>query len=297
MDYKTDYKTDYIARLFQKTSHKRIENYCITRLWHKLDNPDIKLVPQQYVGRHDDKYALTDVFLPQFGLHVEINEPAHYDSPERINADKIRKQEIESQSGHKVVEIDCRGTISEIQSRVDDIVKHINDLVTKGKENGTFQKWDPDTEFNALHWNQKGHISVTDNVSAWNVEEICKIFGADFGKTKRGFLRRGGIQHPKNSDYVIWWPTSPERNSWINEVSENDTTITETHKDDYTRRQHYQNHKDSTQKRIVFLHRKDILGLTSYKFIGVFEYNRALSSEAKGVVWSRCREEVSIVNP
>ncbi|MGV2389968.1 MAG UNVERIFIED_CONTAM: hypothetical protein LVR29_22000 [Microcystis novacekii LVE1205-3] len=153
----------------------------------------------------------------------------------------------------------------------------------------------PDTEFNSQHWNQKGRISVTDNVSAWNVEEICKIFGADFGKTKRGFLRRGGIQHPKNSDYVIWWPTSPGRNSWVNEVSENDTTITETHKDEYTRRQHYQNHKDSTQKRIVFLHRKDILGLTSYKFIGVFEYNREQSSEAKGSGLESAAERRSVL--
>ena len=188
-----NFKTDYIARLFQKTGHKRIGNYFVTRLWQKRNNPD--------------------------------------------------------------------------------------------------------TTFNPKHWSQMGHISVTDNLSARNVEDICTIFGADFGKTKRGFLRRGGIQHPGNSDYVIWWPTSPGRNSWVNEVSDNDATITETHKDDYTRRQHYHNHKDTAQKRIVFLHRKDILGLTSYKFTGVYEYDRKQSSEEKGVVWSRCRGEVDVVSP
>jgi len=59
-----DNKVEYITRLFQRTSSKAIENYCLTRLWHKLDNYEIKIIPQQYVGRHSDKYALTDVYLP-----------------------------------------------------------------------------------------------------------------------------------------------------------------------------------------------------------------------------------------
>ncbi|WP_027000749.1 AbaSI family restriction endonuclease [Eisenibacter elegans] len=76
-----NYKVEYITRLFQKTSSKAIENYCLTRLWHRLDNDEIKFVPQQYVNRHTDKYALTDVYLLQFKIHIEVNEPAHYTSP------------------------------------------------------------------------------------------------------------------------------------------------------------------------------------------------------------------------
>ena len=40
-------------------------------------------------GKTVDKYALTDVFFPQFGIHVEINEPPHY-SESRIIADKAK---------------------------------------------------------------------------------------------------------------------------------------------------------------------------------------------------------------
>jgi hypothetical protein len=70
-------KVEYISKLFQKTSFKALENYCLTRLWHKLDNDEIKFVPQQYVNRHTNKYALTDVYLPQFQIHIEVNEPAN----------------------------------------------------------------------------------------------------------------------------------------------------------------------------------------------------------------------------
>ena len=80
----TDYKLEYVTRLFEKTNNKKIENYVITRLWHKLDNVDIKMVPQQYVSRDNSKYALTDIYFPQFGICVEVNEPAHYFTQEKI---------------------------------------------------------------------------------------------------------------------------------------------------------------------------------------------------------------------
>lgn len=70
-------KLDYITRLFQKTSKKAIEHYVLTRLWHLLNDYEIEMLPQQYVNRHADKYALTDVYFPQVKLHVEVNERAH----------------------------------------------------------------------------------------------------------------------------------------------------------------------------------------------------------------------------
>ena len=278
MDFKMDFKTDYISRLFEKTSYKRIENYCITRLWHKRDNPDVKFVLQQYVGRHEDKYALTDIYLPQLGLHIEVNEPAHYDSQERIQADKIRKQQIESQTGHTVLEIDCR---LKIELEVDKVLDEINARIKKAKANGTFKPWDPDIEFSPKYW---------------NVEDICTIFGADFKKTRRGFLRKGGIEHPKCSDYLIWWPSVTSRKGWINIMSEDGLSITETHEDASKREAHFKYHQNTPFKRIVFLHHKDILGITSYKFVGVFEYDAQHSSAANGVVWKRTADRVDI-NP
>ncbi|MEH7488160.1 AbaSI family restriction endonuclease, partial [Priestia megaterium] len=42
-------KYDYIKRQLAKTNKKNDENYIITRIWHLLDNYDIKINTQQYV--------------------------------------------------------------------------------------------------------------------------------------------------------------------------------------------------------------------------------------------------------
>lgn len=82
-----DYKLDYLTRMLTKISHKRLESYVIHRIWNVLNNPDVHFVFQQYVVRKAGKYALADLYLPQFGVVIEINEPAHYKNKE---ADNIR---------------------------------------------------------------------------------------------------------------------------------------------------------------------------------------------------------------
>ena len=78
----------YLSRLFQKNSSKPTELYVLTRLWHQLDDIEVQMIPQQYVGLPEARYAMTDVFFPQANIFVEINEPAHYDSEWRIELDQ-----------------------------------------------------------------------------------------------------------------------------------------------------------------------------------------------------------------
>jgi hypothetical protein len=289
-----DLKTEYVARLFQKTSLKKIENYCLTRLWHKLDNDEIEFIPQQYINRHIDKYALTDVYLPQFGLHVEINEPAHYDSPERIEADKNRKYEIESKTGHKVVVIDCRHELRLIHRQIDELVIEINERIKEQRLDNSFKPWNPSIERNPEYWKAQKTINIEDKISMNSIEDICKLFDADFNKTKRGYLRRGGIALHKDSNYHLWWPSSITRQGWINKLSDDGLTISETHTEEMKRNEHYNDHLNSKQIRIVFFHYKDILGFTSYKFTGVFEYDKDKSKPDIGTVWSRISKELNI---
>lgn len=49
-----DYKLEYITRFFEKTSNKRIETYVLTRIWGKIDDLDIKIIPQQYISRTEE---------------------------------------------------------------------------------------------------------------------------------------------------------------------------------------------------------------------------------------------------
>ncbi len=286
------HKVEYITKLFQKTSSKAIESYCLSRLWHRLDNDEIKFIPQQYVNRHEDKYALTDVYLPQFKIHIEVNEPAHYDSADRINADEQRKQQIETNTGHKLFVIDCRQALIQIHYQIDEIVQIINSLILEQKKNGVFKPWQPDIERNPEFWKAKSTITESDEISFSSIEDICKLFDADFNKTKRGFLRLGGIQHPKNKRYIIWWPSEKTRQGWVNKLGMDDT-ITETHSDYSKRIKHFNDYLNTQELRIVFFHYKDVLGLTSYKFKGVYAYDTLKSAPSTGVVWKRINDTLS----
>lgn len=292
-----DYKLQYITKLFQKTSNKAIENYVLSRLWHRLDNDQIKMVPQQYVNRHDDKYALTDVYFPQVNIHVEVNEPEHYKSDERMEADKRRKIEIENHPGHQVVVVDCRKSLSQIHKDIDDVVDIINSLICEQKKLGQYKPWQPEIERNPNFWKQKNIISVIDEISFNNIEDVCSLFNADFKKTIRGFQRTGGIKHPQNQNIVIWWPSEMNRQGWKNELDEQNGKITETNNEQEKRSEHYERirRNNKNEIRYVFFHYKDFLGLTSYKFKGVFAYDDENSKKEIGTVWKKIAEKIILI--
>lgn len=289
------YKLDYISRLFQRTSKKRIEHYVISRIWHLLDDYDIKMIPQQYVSRKEVTYALTDIYFPQLGFHVEVNEPAHYQSEENITRDLLRKKQIEINTGHKVFVIDCREQLEGIHNQISHLVSEINSSVEQQKIDCTFKPWKPENEHNPNFWKNKGRIDLTDEVSLHTIEEICHLFNADAKKTKRGFLRKGGIQHPMNNGLFIWWPSERKRSGWINSFDEIKGTIIETHSDNQKRIEHYNFHSEDIHTRIVFFHYKDILGLTNYKFVGVYKNDLEKSNQEIGTVWTRVSNEFNLV--
>lgn len=289
-----NYKLEYITRLFQKTSSKAIENYVLTRLWHRLNNDQVKIIPQQYVNRHTDKYVLTDVYFPQFKIYVEVNEPAHYLSAERILADKQRKQQIENQTGHKVRVIDCQKSLTEIHNDIESIISEINNAIIEQKKNNEFKPWNLDEERNPEFWKNKNVITTKDDVSFSNIEDICKLFNADFNKTKRGFLRRGGLNLPQDNQILLWWPSEKARQGWLNNLNEQNETITETHADEQKKLEHFNEYLNTKQIRYVFFHHKDILGLTSYKFKGVFAYDIDKSQADIGTVWKKIGDRITL---
>jgi len=289
-----NYKLEYITRLLQKTSGKKIEHYVISRIWHLLNNFDVKVVPQQYVSKTLFEYALTDLYFPQLGIHVEVNEPAHYKHEDRIIRDLERKNEIEKMTGHQVLEIDCRKDLIGIHAQVDDIISKINFEIEQQILNGKFKSWNPDNEHNPNYWKSKGLINVSDEVSLRTIEDICLLFDADFRKTLRGFLRKGGIPHPKNTNQLIWWPSEHSRSGWLNHFDEGEQCITETHADLKKKSEHYHSHINGEYFRIVFYHYKDVLGLTTYKFVGVFTNDRIRSCPDIGTIWKRVGNQLNL---
>jgi len=287
-------KLEYLAKLFQKTGKKKIEHYVLTRLWHQLDNDEVKMVPQQYVARHTEKYALTDVYFPQVGIHIEVNEPPHYDNERRIQADEIRKLEIEKNTGHKVYVIDCRSDLREIHHQINVVIDVIKNRIEEQKKVGNFKPWNPDSEFDPSYWKSKKEIKVSDEISLRTIEDICLLFDADVNKTKRGYQRRGSIEHPRDKEVRIWWPSEKSRSGWINKYDAENGIITETHADSQKKVDHYKHHASRTQIRYVFLKHVDFLGFKNYKFLGIFQNDLDKSGKDIGTIWVKVGDVLNL---
>lgn len=290
------YKLNYISRLFQRASKKRTEHYVISRIWHLLDNYDLKMVPQQYVSRGKTNYALTDIYFPQLSIHVEVNEPAHYDNENKINKDDKRNTEIETKTGHKVFVIDCRQNLEGIHSQISKLIEAINFEANRQKTNQTFKPWRPENEHNPTYWKNKGSFSISDEVSLRTIEDICILFNVDPKKTKRGYLRKGGIKHPVFQSLTIWWPSEGQRSGWKNNYDEINGVITETHSDPEKKIGHLNSLKKVLETRVVFFHYKDILGLKNYKFVGVFINDHSRSNAIIGTVWTKIGDNFNLIN-
>ena len=283
-DNTIDYRTDHIARLFQKMSNKRLESYVVSRIWHKLDDEDIKIVPQQFVKNENGKYALTDLFLPQFNLHIEVNEPAHYFSQEKEYKDAIRKREIERNSQHKVIEIDCRGKLADINSQVDllvTVIKNAKEIQINEKK---FKAWETESQFTVDFHEKRGFLNIEDNPSLRTVDQICSLFKAKV--PKNGFLRKGGVIHPENSDLLIWWP-SAKNNNFDNVINNEENIIIERSIKEEKRNSHYDGLINKNINRLTFFKDKDFLNFTFYRFKGIYAIDKEASSPEKGITWKR----------
>jgi hypothetical protein len=284
----------YLSRLFQKTSSKPTELYVLTRLWHQLNDLEIQMIPQQYVNLPGSHYAMTDVFFPQANIFVEINEPAHYNDAIRIKLDEQRRQNILQRTGVQVSIVDCREPLLKIHQQIDRIVNDIKKVVDEHRHNGNFYTWRPNEFRNPNYWKKKGVISLKDDIILNNIEDICTLFGADFNKTKRGFLRKGAIAHPHQNDFHIWWPSAYSRSGWHNESMENDDFITESHDSSEKTSTHYNSTAKWPHKRLVFYFQKDVLGFTGYYFKGVYEIDLTKSNEQDGIIWCRVGTEFQL---
>lgn len=291
---KMEYRFEYMTNLFKKISHKKYESYVIARLWHKLSNTEIKFVPQQYVNRDNVKYALTDLYLPQIGLHIEINEPAHYSDQETIERDNIRNAEIQNRTNHIVKVINFQKnkhefkSLHDINKEIDTLANSIEVMIDESKRNNTFKPWGNEDEFTAQYYKNKGYLNYKEDPSFKTIKDVCDIFGARV--PYRGYLRKGGVPHPNKTNYFIWWPIDQNK-IWINNISMDNEIIYESHKDIEKRIKHVNNTIKLNQKRIVFYRNTDVIGFTFYRFKGVFELNLDMSSTENGLIWKRINEE------
>ena len=290
-----DYKFDYMARLFRKISHKRFECYVVQRIWHSLNDDRVKFVVQQYVRRNkeEDRYALADLYLPQLGIIVEVNEAYHLASERQKEIDAIRNAEVSKTADAIVKVVDCTKSLSNIHSQIDDIVNLIRLKIQELESIGRFKPWGGEDTLTVAYHMNKGYVKVEDDEYFRTIDDICETFGT---KAKhRGFLRAGGADIPGRNDYMLWFPSVTNSSGWHN-VLFDEQTIYESNEKDTTNNKHFEGIKNdhNLPRRVTFFREKDDLGFNFYRFVGVFELDYEESYKQGKTVWKKCSDEFCI---
>ncbi|HDB1441521.1 TPA: hypothetical protein O6E10_001000 [Vibrio cholerae] len=277
-------KKEYIIRQLSRTKNKKYEAYVIHRIVNLINDFGVKFITQQYVSRPNG-FAMTDLFFPQFNLHVEVDEGQHF-SFENIEKDKIREADIVNATGHELLRVDVTKSFENINIQIDEVVKKIIFLKSKDE----FVPWDMDLEFEPETYIKKGYISVADNVAFRTIKDACNCFGHNY----KGY-QKAGASHPE-IDTMLWFPKLYKNGEWDNQISGDEEIIKEKAVNNEIAREHVVTHieqlKGEKHKRIVFARVKGNLGDILYRFRGLYELDKAASSLDKGLVWKRTSSKV-----
>ncbi|ANF83119.1 restriction endonuclease [Acinetobacter sp. NCu2D-2] len=295
---------DYVTRQLAKTKNKRFEAYVISRIIHLLNDLSLKFVTQQYVRRSDERIALTDLYFPQLGIHIEVDEGHHFISLQHSNhprlshvlqkeTDAIREQDIINVTGHQILRVNVFRdeyhqpiSLTSIHQQVDVILNTIRLKKKQLIDENKFTLWEPEKEFNPQTYIERGYISLADDVIFKTQADACNCFGHTYKS-----LQRGGANHAIESDTLIWFPRLYQNDRWINSISADGLIITEKSVDDEITHQHIDHWRTGRQKRIVFARVKDNLSSRAmYRFLGVFKLK--LAEPEVGAVWERIADRV-----
>lgn len=278
-------KLEFISRQLSRTNNKRYESYAIHRLWHKLDNADLKYVTQQYVKRND-RYYLTDLYLPQLNLHIEIDESHHLG---RAEQDGLRELDVIEATRHEVARIKVSNDLEEFNYAIDSVVKRIEDKVSKLKEDGEFEAWDLEKEFDPEFYRNKGYLDVSENPAFRRIVDAANCLGQNAVAYQTAFIRSKVYEN-----HHLWFPRLYKTPGWNNSISPDEMYIYEKPEDESNTTSHLERVKMLGTKRIVFPRVKDNLGIVLYRFKGVYEFDADRSDKTNGVVYKRIASEFRI---
>lgn len=268
--------------MLAKIANKTTESYVINRLWHRLDDIRVRFVLQQYVKRKEG-YALADLYLPQLGMIVEVNEEYHETDEQKLK-DAIRNREVADATKADVFVIRASGSLQEIHEQVDEIVAEMRRrIIALGDK---FLPCDYSiTRSTPEYYKSRGFFSVGTEDWLTNIDDIAAVF--ETKPKHRGYLRVSSVVVPNRPDEIVWWP-QPNHKVWSNELSEDGMFIYEYNKkSEEERRKHIEQWLNSKQKRITFMKHLSYGVLPTYTFVGVFQINKEKSIEKNMCVWER----------
>lgn len=278
-------KQEYIIRQIAKTNKKNFENYVVTRIVHSINTNEVKFLTQQYVKRPDG-HALTDLYLPQISLHIEIDEPFH--TKQEVN-DLDRELDIINATNHQIKRIKITDSINDLNKQIDDLITFINSEVNQRKNLDRFEYWNYEEEFDPNYWIKKGELKLEDNPKFRTILDACNCMGQNYKNCQRGFYTSKHYEK-----HHLWFPKFYENEEWNNSISEDGETITEICKTPEKAANHFKRSINYNTLRIVFPRSIDNLGYKLYSFKGIFKTDLEASSIEKGVVHRRVDTKINV---
>lgn len=276
-------KLEFIARQFGKAHKKAYEHYVITRIWHLLQDSDVKCITQQHVNKPDGKRYLTDLYFPQLALHVEVDEAHHVT---QLDLDQIRQQDIINATNHEFHRVpigdDC--DIEKVKEKIDGLVSMIRRTVVDKRASGDFKPWDLEAEQNPETYINKGYIDSTEDVAFRTIADAASCFGRKY----RG-LQTAWVKHPTEIGKRLWFPKLYANDDWNNSITSDEKTITEFCKKPGMLQEHVDNSKldSKTISRFVFARVRSPLGDLMYRFKGEYKTDHEASSYENGTIHRR----------
>lgn len=262
-------KDEYILRSISKISKKRLEFFVVTRVIHALENFDIEFVTQQLVRRSEKKYALTDMYFPQFELHLEIDEDHHKKEANQV-ADSFRSKDIVLATSHQIERIDASLPLMQIANQTDAFIKKLLKLRDIQISRNKFVPWDFDKRYSPELYRDMREITVAQNVLFKRQANALRLFGY-----MGGDYQRGTWKIPNGNGDFVWFPRLYQQKNWDNELTSDGKMIVE--------RALFKSDKKIIYKedcrRVVFARASDMLGHTLYRYVGAFKHNPEQSSD------------------
>ena len=282
-------KKEFLLRQIAKTNKKNYENYVVTRIIHKLDDPTVKFITQQFVTRPGKRRALTDLYVPQIAFHVEIDEGYHKTVGE---ADTVREADIIDATGHTIVRVDATLPLEELNGFIDKVINQIRELIDTKREHQQFEDWNPEREHNPVAHIERGYMDADEDVAFYRQADACNCFGHSY----RG-LQRALVRHAVETELTIWFPKLYDNADWHNVISDDEESI-------YERRQRDNDEfilsylkRTDRFKRLVFARVRGPLGDVMYRFKGLYEVDVETSRLTSTITYRRKAKRVRTYKP
>ncbi|WP_339366644.1 AbaSI family restriction endonuclease [Vibrio sp. V12_P9A6T4] len=269
--------------------------FTITRIIHALPD-DVEFITQQLVRLPDGNRALTDLFFPQFNIHLEIDEPHHKNQKVK---DLKREQDIIKRTEHSVERIQIASdkverTLESIKSDTDSFIEKILALRCNKLSQGSFVPWDFEHGYSSIPVINLGKVAINDNVVFQKQIEALRCFGF-----KGNGYQRGAWQIPDSSKDLVWFPRLYEHGIWHNELTSDGMKIIERALDnneeaiESIKKQKERQISGKCNKSIVFARAKNSLGFNLYRYVGTFLMNLEESTDSE-IIFDRVSEEEKV---